>query len=140
VGSERSIDVPGLTIAFGLVLIGLGVIGYFATGRQSPTALIPAFAGALFLVLGLVAQKPGARKHAMHAAAALAVLGFLGTVSGLIKFFRMLGGEEIDRPAAARSQAIMAVLCVVFVILCVRSFIAARRAREAGFDVAPPTA
>ena len=130
---------PGLTIAFGLVLIGLGVIGYFATGRQSPTALIPAFAGALFLVLGVVARNPGARKHAMHAAAALAVLGFLGTVPGLIKFFRMLGGAEVARPAAVRSQAIMAVLCVIFVILCVRSFIAARRARTGGAGELPPT-
>ena len=66
----------------------------------------------------------------MHAAAALAVLGFLGTVPGLIKFFRMLGGAEVARPAAVRSQAIMAVLCVVFVILCVRSFIAARAAQD----------
>ena len=130
---------PGLTIVFGLILIALGVVGYFATGRQSPTALIPAFAGALFLVLGLVARSPGARKHAMHAAAALAVLGFLGTVPGLIKFFRMLGGAEVARPAAVRSQAIMAVLCVVFVILCVRSFIAARRARTAGNADLPPT-
>ena len=130
---------PGLTIAFGLILIALGVIGYFATGRQSPTALIPAFAGALFLVLGVVARSAGARKHAMHAAAALAVLGFLGTVPGLIKFFRMLGGAEVARPAAVRSQAVMAVLCVIFVILCVRSFMAARRARGAGFDVTPPT-
>jgi drug/metabolite transporter (DMT)-like permease len=132
--------VPTLTIVFGALLIGLGVGGYFMTGQQSITALIPAFAGALFLILGVIAQKPGARKHAMHAAAALAVLGFLGTVPGLIKFFRMLAGEEMARPAAVRSQAIMAVLCVVFVILCVRSFIAARRARQGGFDVTPPTA
>ena len=130
---------PGLTVLFGVILIGLGVIGYFVTGRQSPTALIPAFAGVVFLVLGLVGQKPGARKHAMHAAAALGVLGFLGTAPGLIKFFRMLGGAEVARPAAVRTQAIMAVLCLVFVILCVRSFIAARRARQTGFDVSPPT-
>jgi hypothetical protein len=132
VWDERSFDVPAVTIALGVILIGLGVIGYFVTGRQSPTALIPAFAGVLFLILGVVAQKPGARKHAMHAAAALALLGFFGTVPGLIKFFRMLGGAEVARPAAVRSQAIMAVLCLLFVIFCVRSFIAARRTRLAG--------
>lgn len=130
---------PAMTIGLGVILIALGVIGYFATGRQSVTALIPAFAGALFLIVGLIARNPGARKHAMHAAAALAVLGFLGTVPGLIKFFRMLGGAEVARPAAVRSQAVMAVLCAIFVILCVRSFVAARRARGAGFDVTPPT-
>lgn len=130
---------PALTIAFGAVLIALGVAGYFLTGRQSVTALIPAFAGVLFLVLGIVAQKPGARKHAMHVAAALALLGFLGTITGVIKVIRMLGGEEIARPAAARSQAIMAVLCLLFLVLCVRSFIAARRARKAGAATLPPS-
>lgn len=129
---------PGITIVFGVVLIALGLAGYFMTGRQSPTALIPAFAGILFLILGVVAQKPGARKHAMHAAAGLALLGFLGTVMGLVKFVRMLGGAEVERPAAVRSQAVMAVLCLVFLIMCIRSFVAARRARSAGFDVVPP--
>lgn len=129
---------PGLTIALGAVLIVLGIAGYFMTGRQSATALIPVIPGVLFVILGVVAGKPAARKHAMHAAAALALLGALGTIGGLVKFFRMLGGAEVDRPAAVRSQAIMCVLCVVFVILCIRSFIAARRAREAGFDVLPP--
>ena len=129
---------PGLTIVFGLVLVALGVLGYLVTGRQSPTALIPAIPGVLFLVLGLVARNPGARKHAMHVAAGLALLGALGTISGVVKFFRMLGGAEVERPAAVRSQAIMCVLCLVFVALCVRSFIATRRSREAGFDVLPP--
>jgi hypothetical protein len=126
--------VPAVTIALGVILIGLGAIGFLATGREHPTALIPAFAGIVFLILGVVARNPGARKHAMHAAAALALLGFFGTVPGLIKFFRMLGGTEVSRPAAVRAQAIMAVLCLLFVILCVRSFIAARRNRLA----APP--
>ena len=126
---------PGLTIVLGVALVALGVGGYFATGRQSATALIPAYAGTLFLIVGLIARNPGARKHAMHAAAALAVLGFLGTARGLITF---VTGAATERPAAVRSQAIMAVLCLVFVILCVRSFVAARRARTAGFDVLPP--
>ena len=130
---------PGLTIVFGALLIALGVAGYFITGAQSWTALIPAIPGVLFLLLGIVAQRPGARKHAMHAAAGLALLGAAGTIPGLVKFFRMLGGATVERPAAVRSQAIMCVLCVVFVILCVRSFVAARRNRTAtGFDVAPP--
>lgn len=129
---------PGLTIAFGLTLVALGVVGYFGTGRQSMTALIPVIPGVVFLILGAVARNPGARKHAMHAAAVLALLGALGTARGMVKFFQMLGGAEVERPAAVRSQAIMCVLCLVFVLLCVRSFMAARRSREAGFDVLPP--
>ena len=129
---------PGLTIVLGVALVILGLGGYFGSGRQSATALIPAYAGAVFVVIGLVARNPGSRKHAMHAAAGLAVLGVVGTIGGLIKFVRMLGGAEIERPAAARSMAVMCVLCLVFVVLCVRSFSAARRSRSGGFDVLPP--
>ena len=130
---------PGMTIALGLVLVLLGVVGYFATGRQSATALIPSFFGAVFLLLGVLARSPGARKHAMHVAAALALLGVLGTARGLVNFFRMLGGADVARPEAVIAQAAMCVLCVAFVILCVRSFAAARRNRTApGFDVVPP--
>ena len=120
---------PGLTIAFGLILIALGVVGYFATGRQSPTALIPAFAGALFTVLGVVAQKPGLRKHAMHAAALLGVLGLVGTAGGIPRLITLLAGGAVARPAAAVVQSVMAVLSALFVAACVRSFIEARRAR-----------
>jgi hypothetical protein len=131
--------VPALTIAFGGLLILLGVAGYFLTGRQSLTAMIPAIPGALFVLLGVVARNPGARKHAMHVAAALALVAGLAMIPGLIKFVRMLGGAEMERPAAVRSQAILCVLCLAFVALCVRSFVAARRSRTAaGFDALPP--
>jgi hypothetical protein len=68
-------------------------------------------------------------KHTMHIAAVLNILGFAGTVSGLIKFFKMFGGAETARPAAVTVQAIMAVLCLVFLILAVKSFIDARKNR-----------
>ena len=128
----------GITIGFGVVLIAVGVIGYVATGMQSWTALIPAIIGVLFAVLGVVARNPGYRKHAMHAAAALALLGFAGTVPGVIKLFRWMGSEEPARPAAVVSQSVTAVLCLVFLVLCVRSFIHARRQRaieaQRGFE------
>jgi len=118
-----------LTIGVGAVLTLLGVVGYFLTGMQSWTALIPVFFGIVFIVLGGVALNADRRKHAMHAAAALGVLGFLGTVPGVIKAFKWMGGTQPARPAAVISQTIMALMMLAFVALCVRSFIAARRAR-----------
>lgn len=127
---------PRITIVFGGLLIVLGLFAYFAmqeAGTRSVTALIPAFIGLPLLVLGFVAQaKPTSRKHTMHAAAALGLLGFLGTVRGFIKALQWMGGTVPDRPEAVRVQAIMAVMCAIFIALCVRSFVAARRAREAG--------
>jgi len=122
-----------LTIVFGVLLVLLGVGGYFGTGSQSYTALIPAIPGLLFIILGALAvAKPSWHKHLMHAAAALALLGFFGTIGGFVKYLQWFGGTEPERPAAVRAMAIMCVLMVVFVVLCVRSFIAARKARQAG--------
>ena len=117
---------------FGGLLIALGVAGYFMTGQQSITALIPAFFGFAIEVSGAVAMKEHLRKHAMHAAAGFGLLGLLGSGPGLFKLPALLSGEEFERPAAVISQSVMAVLCGVFLALCVRSFIEARRARESG--------
>jgi hypothetical protein len=63
----------------------------------------------------------------MHIAAAVGLLGFLGAARGLTRIGAVLAGEPVERPAAIIAQSIMAVLCLVFVGLCVRSFINARR-------------
>ena len=62
-------------------------------------------------------------------AVVVGVLGVLGSAKGFISFFILLLGGEVERPGAVVSQAIMAVLMTVFVVLCIKSFIAARRAR-----------
>lgn len=116
-----------VAIGFGIALLVLGIGGYAGTGRQSPTALIPAVFGAILLISGLLARDPGKRKMAMHIAAAVGLLGILGSAPGLIKAVRLLSGAPVERPAAVVAQAIMAILCTAFTILCVRSFINARR-------------
>jgi uncharacterized membrane protein len=116
-----------LSITFGIILIILGLISYFGISSESITALIPAFLGIPLLVLGWIGLSEKYRKHAMHGTAVLMLIGFAGTVSGLIKFFRMIGGENFERPSAITVQAIMAVLCLIFLILAVKSFIDARR-------------
>ena len=132
-----------IAMVFGAILIILGVVGYVATDRISVTALIPAGFGLALLLLGVLARKENLRKHAMHLAAALGLVGFLGSASGLPKLMTLLAGGEVERPAAAISQSLMAVTCAVFVGLCVKSFIDARRARKrasagTGDDALPP--
>jgi len=115
------------TIGIGVALILLGLIGYFATGAVSVTALIPAFFGIVLALLGWLARDDKRRKLVMHIAVVVGLLGFAGSVSGIPKLIRMLGGAEIARPAAAVSQSVMAALTGLFVVLCVKSFIDARR-------------
>jgi hypothetical protein len=111
----------------GSLLAVLGIVGYLGTGMQSLTALIPTLFGLLFVLLGRLGRREGMRKHAMHGAAALALIGLVATAPGLVRMYPMLRGEALERPAAVIAQAIMAVLCAVFLVLAVRSFVAARR-------------
>ena len=117
---------PATTRLFGLLLIVLGLASYVTTGRTSVTALIPAFVGAVFVILALVARNPAARKHVMHAAVALALLGALGTLGRIVPAVR---DGNTTRPAVL-AQIAMTVLLLVYVALGVRSFIEARRARK----------
>lgn len=122
-------NVSSLSLLFGGLLVLTGVGGYAAYG--SPTALIPVAFGILLGICGLVARKEHLRRHAMHAAAAVALLGFLPSVRGLLGIPALLAGQAA-RPAAVVLQSVMALLCLGFLVVAVRSFVMARRARSAG--------
>jgi hypothetical protein len=100
------------TACFGLVLVILGLGGYFGTRRVSVTALIPAFFGLPILILGLIALADVATRPAIIAATTLAILGFCGAARGLPKLVKMLSGTTVERPIAAVMQSVMAVLCL----------------------------
>lgn len=117
------------TIGFGVALILLGLGGFFGTGAEHKTALIPAVFGVLLAILGALARNPAKRALYMHIAVAVGLLGFLGSVPGVVKVIKMMGGETIARPVAAEAQTAMAAITLVYVALCVRSFINARRER-----------
>ena len=118
-----------ITIVYGVIFIVMGLYSYFGISSESITALIPTFFGIPMLILGWLGLNEKYLKHTMHVAAVLNLLGFAGTVSGLIKFFKMLGGAETARPAAVTVQALMAILSLVILILAVKSFIDARKNR-----------
>lgn len=115
------------TVGIAVALILLGLAGYTFSGFISVTALIPAFFGVVLLILGILARDDRRRKLAMHIAAAVGVLGFLGSVRGLMKLPALMQGEPMERPMAVLAQSIMALLTAFFVGLCVKSFIDARR-------------
>jgi len=116
---------PSITIALGVALIVLGLAGYFLTGAASLTALIPAAFGLAIAVCGLMARDERKRKHAMHAAVVVALLGFLGSIRGLLQIGDVFDGTAA-RPAAVVSQTIMAVLTLGYIVMAVRSFVKAR--------------
>lgn len=120
---------PFFSIIAGVILIIVGVAGYFvgmSNDKASVTALIPAFIGILLAVFGLVAQsKESLRKHMMHAAVLIALLGFIATAVRLVPRL-----AEFTGSAAQLSQLSTALVCLAFVIFAIRSFVAARAARS----------
>jgi hypothetical protein len=120
-----------VTLVFAVLFIALGLVGFIGTGSVHYTALIPAALGLLLGIFGALSFSPdaGRRKLFMHINVTLGLLGFLGTIMGLVQWFQMLGGATLKNPPATESKAIMALLCLIYVALCVRSFIAARKAR-----------
>ena len=112
-----------VTILFGVLLVITGIVGFYQTGAKHMTALIPAFIGIPLFVCGIIAAKEAMRMMAMHIAVLIGLLGAIGVIPNLMK--------ESQPTAALVSKVVTLVLCVVFVGLCVRSFIQARKAREA---------
>lgn len=122
---------PNVTIGFGAALAALGLGGYFLTGRASLTALIPLALGVLLAACGAAARDAARRKHAMHAAAVVGLLGFLGPLRVLPQMVALLGGGAVEHRAAVVAQLLLMILCAVFLALCIRSFVLARRTRAA---------
>ena len=117
------------TLAFAFAYLVLGIGGFVLTGSTHKTALIPCVFGVLFLIFGLLARKDNFRKHVMHAAVLIALLAFLGTARSLSHLPELFNGTA-EKPAAIITQSLNAGLSLLYIILAVRSFIQARRARS----------
>ena len=118
-----------LGIGYGIALIALGFVGYFATGRASLTALIPSAFGLLIGFCGVLALKENLRKHAMHVAVLLSVVAMGGAGHRIVKS-GVLTGAEATYPAAVIAQSVMVLLSLVFLAFTIKSFIDARRNKE----------
>jgi phosphate/sulfate permease len=114
-------------IVFGLLLCGVTFLGLVGTLVKSPTQFYPMMLGIPVLFCGVVALNPHRRKHAMHVATGVALLGaVVGGGCAVYGVFELAGGEEVNQYALGLVAA-MSAICAVFVAICVASFIRARR-------------
>ena len=122
---------PIVSIVMGALLVGLSAYGYINgdPAKDKVTAFIPAFVGVPLILCGLIALKESLLKHAMHVAAMLGVIGFL-LAAGRLGMLAAKGTLDLTQ-LGGQSLAGMAALCAVFVALCVKSFIDARKRRQA---------
>jgi hypothetical protein len=116
-----------VTIGYGAALAVLGVGGYVGSGAKSKTALIPAAFGAAALGLGLLAKNKRYRAGALGGAALLSGLGIAGSAGGLKKLPHLLGGGEVERPAAVIAQSIMAGLSALHLAMATRALLSGKK-------------
>ena len=116
------------SIFCGAILILIGLVGYLYGGGPGPasyTALIPAAFGILLLLCGVIgAASENLRKHVMHLAVAVALIGFIIVVGRMA--MRL---SSLTMSPAVISQLAMAIVCLIFVLAGVSSFARARRER-----------
>ena len=111
---------PKQTLIFAALLIALGLGAYFVSGSQ--TALMPAYPGGLLAIFaGLALSFANARRHFMHAAAVVALLGALAPAAALV-----IRAAQMS-PLALSVNIGMLALCGILLVLMVQSFRAARR-------------
>jgi len=120
-----------VTLVFAVLLVALGLAGYIGTGSEHPTALIPTWIGLALGVGGLLAISPneGRRKLFMHINVTIGLVGFLGGAGSAVRGYLRTTEFGLDPiTPALESQLTLALLMFIYILLCVRSFINARRA------------
>jgi hypothetical protein len=116
------------TITFGTLLILIAVVGYFLLGAKPHAAGV----GVLLVICGVLANTENSRKRMLWMHIAVTV-GLLGAVIPSVMLVAGLFGAHTQLATAAPGliyeRVLVILVCVVYVALCVRSFIAARKAR-----------
>ena len=118
-----------MTLVFAVLLIALGLVGYLGTGSLYPTALIPAWIGVALGFGGLLAISPNEsrRKLFMHINVTIGLVGLLGGAVEVLRSYVHATFVDTAEVAAMASKLAMTTLLLIYVLLCVRSFTAARR-------------
>jgi hypothetical protein len=127
-----------VTLLFAAMLIALGWAGYVGSGSRHPTALIPAWFGVALAVFGTLAisRSEARRKLFMHINVTIGLLGFVGgaveAIRGAMKTTDASRATEAGYLISAEtSKSLLAFFMLIYMLLCVRSFILARRAPAA---------
>jgi hypothetical protein len=119
-----------VTLIFAALLVALGLGSYLGTGSAHPTALIPTWIGLALGIFGLLAISPneGRRKLFMHINVTIGLIGFVGGAAEAVRGYLHAASEGLEPDLIALAAKLtLSGLMLIYIVLCVRSFIAARR-------------
>lgn len=115
------------SFVIGSALIAVGLWFWITSGTNDWLALVPALAGLLILVPGILCVvRPSLHRVAMHVAMVVAVVA---AAAAMFKALSEFTPESPPSTASIIAQVLMSGLCLLFVALGAISFINARRAR-----------
>lgn len=118
-----------VAIIFGLLLCGLTVAALVVIPAKRPAQFVPMMIGIPVLFCGVVSLNPHRRRHAMLAAAGLALLGaIVGGFRAAYVWMTLIDGD-FNR-IAMNVIGSMALACAIFVVIWGFSFVQDRRRRE----------
>ena len=121
-------SIEKITAIYGGILIFWGLAVTFISGSTSITSYIPSMFGWPMVFLGVMALKaPKYKKILMHIVVIIALLIFLG---GLDVIRNAMSGTLGDNPWATASKIMLLVTGAYFSVLCIKSFIHARKMRS----------
>ncbi|MEO0460267.1 MAG: hypothetical protein AAF219_05440 [Myxococcota bacterium] len=118
----------GVTVAIGAVLSVLGLGSYLGSG-QILAALVPSMFGIGLLTAGLMARFERWHAAGMYASVVIAVFGAAAALSRALPGIARAGGSGLS--GATSVQLAMGLMLSVFVVFCMNSFIAERKAQRA---------
>ena len=118
-----SLSVEFLSILYGLFLVAWGFSISLLSGSSSITSFIPAFIGFPLILIGFISMvRPSLRKALMHIAVLIGVFAFLGGLD----FFRGMFANYY----AGMSKLMLMVTGFLYLYVCIKSFLFARRQRK----------
>ncbi|TWU32888.1 hypothetical protein [Novipirellula artificiosorum] len=105
-----------IAIVFGLLLCALTTAGMMVS-QKMPSLFFPMMLGIPILFCGVVGLNPHRRRHAMQAAALIALVGMLaGGSHAALGALRTMNGAAVN-PTALRMVAGAGFLCLAFLLL-----------------------
>ena len=118
-------SMENITIIYGIFLVVWGVVVTIFSYSQSITSLIPTIFGLTIIILSFLAKKfPNRKKLFMHI---VVLIGFIIFLGGLDLIRGLIQGNIFVNLWASSSKFMMMISGLLFIILCIKSFIFNRK-------------
>ena len=118
-------SMENITIIYGIFLVFWGVVVTIFSDSQSITSLIPTIFGLAIIILSFFAKKfTNKKKLFMHI---VVLIGFIIFLGGLDLIRGLIQGNIFVNLWASSSKFMMMISGLLFLILCIKSFIFNRK-------------